>query len=82
MILEVKMRKFGNLMLGAILGGIVGSTLAILFAPASGEKARDEIRAYFSNIKDEVGRAADEKRAELEMELQRLRSGETISIEK
>jgi hypothetical protein len=53
-----------------------------LFAPASGEKARDEIRTYFSNIKDEVGRAADEKRAELEMELQRLRSGETISIEK
>jgi len=79
---EVKMRKFGNLMLGAILGGIVGSALAILFAPASGEKARDEIRAYFSNIKDEVDRAADEKRAELEMELQRLRSGETISIEK
>lgn len=75
------MRKFGNLMLGAILGGIVGSTLALLFAPSSGEKARNEIKAYFSNIKDEVSRAADEKRAELEMELQRLQSGENISIE-
>lgn len=74
------MRKFGNLMLGAMLGGIVGSTLALLLAPASGEKARNEIRAYFSNIKDEVSRAADEKRAELEMELQRLRSGENIPI--
>lgn len=75
------MRKFGNLMLGAVLGGIVGSTLALLFAPSSGEKARNEIKAYFSNIKDEVSRAADEKRAELEMELQRLQSGENISIE-
>ena len=74
------MRKFGNLMLGAMLGGIVGSTLALLLAPASGEKARNEIRAYFSNIKDEVSRAADEKRAELEMELKRLRSGENIPI--
>lgn len=75
------MRKFGNLMLGAILGGIVGSAAALLLAPASGEKARNEIRAYFLNIKDEVSRAADEKREELEMELQRLQSGENIPIE-
>jgi gas vesicle protein len=79
--LEVKMRKFGNFMLGAILGGLVGSTLAMLFAPASGEKARNEIKDYFSNIKDEINRAADEKRAELEMELHRLRSGEKTTIE-
>jgi len=75
------MRKFGNFMLGAMLGGIVGSTLALLFAPAAGEKARDEIKAYFSNLKDELNRAADEKRAELEMELTRLRSGEKVAVE-
>ena len=75
------MRKFGNFMLGAMLGGIVGSTLALMFAPASGEKARDEIKAYFINLKEELNRAADEKRAELEMELQRLRSGGGVKIE-
>lgn len=75
------MRKFGNFMFGAMLGGIVGSTLALLFAPAAGEKARNEIKAYFSNLKDELNRAADEKRAELEMELTRLRSGEQTKIE-
>lgn len=75
------MRKFGNFMLGAMLGGIVGSTLALLFAPAAGEKARDEIKAYFSNLKEELNRAADEKRAELEMELTRLRSGEKVAVE-
>jgi gas vesicle protein len=76
------MRKFGSFMLGAMLGGIVGSTLALLFAPASGEKARDEIKAYFTNLQEELNRAADEKRAELEMELHRLRSGESVKIEK
>ena len=75
------MRKFGNFMFGAMLGGIVGSALALLFAPAAGEKARDEIKAYFTNLKEELNRAADEKRAELEMELSRLRSGENAEIE-
>lgn len=75
------MRKFGNFVFGAMLGGIVGSTLALLFAPASGEKARDEIKSYFTNVKEELNRAADEKRAELEMELNRLRSGEGVKIE-
>lgn len=75
------MRKFGNFVFGAMLGGIVGSTLALLFAPASGEKARDEIKSYFTNVKEELNRAADEKRAELEMELHRLRSGEGVKIE-
>lgn len=72
------MRKFGNFMFGAMLGGIVGSTFALLFAPASGERARNEINAYFTNLKEELNRAADEKRAELEMELHRLRSGERV----
>lgn len=75
------MRKFGNFMFGIILGGIVGSSIALLFAPESGEKARGEIKAYFSNLKDEVSRAADEKRVELEMELQRLRTGERVKVE-
>ena len=75
------MRKFGNLMLGAILGGLIGSALALLFAPASGEKTRDEIEAYFKNLQEEVNRAADEKRAELETQLRKLRSGESVTIE-
>ena len=78
---EIEMRKFGNFVLGAMLGGLIGGTLAILFAPASGEKAREEIQAYFTNLKEELNRAADEKRAELEMELHRLRSGMGVKIE-
>lgn len=75
------MRKFGNLMLGAILGGLIGSALAILFAPAPGEKTRSEIEAYFNNLQEEVNRAAQEKRTELETQLKKMRSGENVTIE-
>jgi gas vesicle protein len=69
------MRKFGNFIFGALIGGVVGSTLALLFAPTSGDSARKEIVAYFTHIKDEVNRAADEKRAEMLEQLAALRSG-------
>jgi gas vesicle protein len=75
------MRKFGNFIFGAMLGGLVGSSLALLFAPAAGEKIRTEIEKYFKNIQNEVMRAAEEKRLELEAQLQKLRSGENVTIE-
>lgn len=75
------MRKFGNFVLGAFIGGVIGSSLALLFAPTAGEKARHEIDEYFKHIKDEVNRAADEKRAELVAQLETLRSGEEVRTE-
>jgi len=75
------MRKFSNFVLGAFLGGLLGSSLALLFAPTSGEKIRGEIENYFSNLQFEVSRAAEEKRAELEAQLDKLRSGENVTIE-
>lgn len=69
------MKKFGSMLLGAMLGGLVGSSLALLLAPESGEKIRADIQNYFKNIQAEVNRAADEKRAELEAQLNTLRSG-------
>lgn len=73
------MRKFGNFVFGAFLGGLVGSVLAMLYAPTTGENARHEIVDYFTHIKDEVNRAADEKRAELVAQLETMRSGEPTS---
>lgn len=70
------MKKFGSFIFGAFLGGVVGSTLALLFAPTTGNNARQEIVGYFSHIKEEVNRAADEKRAELVAQLESLRSGQ------
>lgn len=69
------MRKFENFVLGAFIGGVIGSSLAMLFAPSTGEKTRQEIVDYFKHIMQEVNRAADEKRSELVAQLESLRSG-------
>jgi len=73
------MRKFRNLLLGALMGGFIGSSLALLFAPASGEKLRGEV--VFENLQFEVTRAGEEKRAELEAQLSKLRSGDAVTLE-
>jgi len=75
------MRKLGNLLFGALIGGIVGSSLVLLFAPASGEETRQEIEKYFKTLQADVNRVAEEKRAELEAQLAKLRSGEDVTIE-
>ncbi len=69
------MRKYWNFLLGAILGGVVGGSLALLFAPNSGEQTRHGIEDYFKNLQNEIQKAGTEKRAELEAQLNQLRSG-------
>ncbi len=75
------MRKVTSLLLGALLGGLVGSSLALLFAPASGEETRKQIDDYFTNLQTEVQSAAEEKRVELEAQLKKLRSGQQVAVE-
>jgi gas vesicle protein len=79
--MEAGMKKFGKFLFGAMLGGLVGSGVALLFAPASGKATQQEIVAYFDHLKDEVQQAADEKRAELEDQLRTLQSGKNVTIE-
>ena len=69
------MQKYWKFLLGAILGGVVGGSLALLFAPNSGEQTRQGIEGYFKNLQIEVQKAGIEKRAELETQLNQLRSG-------
>ena len=69
------MRKYWNFLLGAILGGVVGGSLALFFAPNSGEQTRKGIEDYFKNLQNEIQKAGTEKRAELQAQLNQLRSG-------
>jgi len=72
------MQKALNLVLGMVLGGLVGSTLALLLTPMSGDELRMEVKDYTRQVKNEVESAATARRAELERELANLR-GEVVT---
>lgn len=62
---------------GAFFGALLGATLAILFAPSSGEKLRQDIQSRAEQIRADVQQAAEERRAELEQQLADLRARQT-----
>jgi gas vesicle protein len=72
------MKKFMNLVFGLVLGGFVGSTLALLLTPVSGEELKNSMRDYSNQVKNEVEHAASARRVEMERELANLR-GEVIT---
>lgn len=67
------MKKLSMFILGVLSGCIVGSALAILMAPDSGENIRNRISGYSHSIQEDVRHAALARRQELEQELNRLR---------
>ena len=66
-------RMFGFL-IGVTVGGLVGSTIALLMAPDSGELLRSRLRERGQNFFYEVRQAADERKIELRQRLEDMRS--------
>jgi gas vesicle protein len=69
------MRKFMSFIAGAVVGGLVGATFALLFAPSEGRALQDKMKNTFIELKDEVTQAAEDKRNELNGQLETLRKG-------
>ncbi|HEX9330562.1 MAG TPA: YtxH domain-containing protein [Anaerolineales bacterium] len=67
------MRRMLGFLIGVTVGGLVGSTIALLMAPESGERMRIELRARGENFFNEVRHAADERRIELRQRLDMMR---------
>jgi gas vesicle protein len=59
---------------GFVLGGLVGVTLALLFAPSTGEELIQRMRSEVERIRSEVQTAASDRRYELEQQLASLKS--------
>jgi gas vesicle protein len=68
------MRNLIAFVTGAALGSLVGSVLALLFAPSSGAEIRSKAQARYQEIRSEIIDASAARRAELEQQLQALRS--------
>ena len=68
------MNRILSFLAGAMIGGIIGASAALLLAPSSGEELRADLRQRAVTLQDEVKRAAMEKRAELEQQLAAMRA--------
>ncbi len=71
------MKKFFSFFFGAILGGALGASAALLFAPMKGTDLRQKLNEYLIEVKSEVGSAVDERRSELQDQIARLRKPST-----
>lgn len=67
------MKRFVAFLLGVASGALVGASVAILMAPASGDDLRGELRSRFGRFRNELQAAAQERRAELERQLYNMR---------
>jgi gas vesicle protein len=72
--MEERMRKLASFSIGAVLGGMVGGVLALIFAPKSGLELRSLIKNRFNILSDDVQQAVQTKRIELQNRLDNLRS--------
>lgn len=70
------MRRTLGFLIGVVVGGLVGSTIALLMAPEPGDHLRTELRARGENFFNEVRHAADERRIELRQRLEYMRKPE------
>jgi gas vesicle protein len=68
------MRKFFSFLLGILVGGLVGATISLLFAPESGNHLRSQIRQRAESFSTEVRQAVNTKRIELQDRLENLRA--------
>ena len=68
------MRRMFGFMIGIAVGSLVGSTIALLMAPESGEDLRSQLRDRGQNFFSDARHAADERRIELRQQLDELRT--------
>lgn len=68
------MRRMFGFFIGILVGGLVGSTVALLLAPESGEALRSQLRERGQNFLADVRNAADSRRIELRDRLESLRA--------
>lgn len=66
------MKKAMAFIFGAVLGGVLGGVAALLLAPYSGDELRSVIQTEVENIQVEIKEAAQNKRNELEGQLEEL----------
>ena len=68
------MRRMFGFLIGIVVGGLVGATVALLLTPDPGEELRAQIRDRGQSFFNEVRHAADERKIELRQKLDEMRA--------
>ena len=68
------MKRMFGFLIGIVVGGLVGSTIALLLAPERGEELRAQLRDRGQSFFNEVRHAADERKIELRQRLDEMRA--------
>ena len=68
------MRRMFGFLIGITVGGLVGSSIALLLAPEAGEELRGDLRMRGQNFFNDIRHAADERRIELRQRLEVMRA--------
>jgi gas vesicle protein len=72
------MRRMFGFLIGVFVGGVVGSSIALLMAPESGEDLRHELRNRGQNLVNDIRHSADARRIELRNRLDSMRAPREI----
>jgi gas vesicle protein len=68
------MRRAFSFFIGALVGGLIGATAALLFAPSAGKELRVQINDRAQGVAANIRLAANTKRIELQERLETLRA--------
>lgn len=68
--------KLGGFLSGILIGGLAGTTVALLTAPQSGKKTRALIRRQGVELRDQAAEAMDEARQQTERAVRQARQSE------
>lgn len=68
------MKKMFGFLIGIVVGGLVGSTIALLLAPEAGEDFRAQLRSRGEGFFSDVRQAADDRKIELRQKLDEMRA--------
>lgn len=72
--MSTKTNKTGSFLTGVLFGSLVGGTVALLFAPQSGEETRTVIKEKSLEIKDKAVETGEEIRHKAEEVAQKTRA--------
>lgn len=77
---RINMKRMFGFLIGVFAGAMIGSTIALLLAPESGEELRAQIRVRGQNFSNDIRHAADERKIELRQKLDELRAPRDYTI--